>query len=57
MSLLERTLQAIQPLDVGAMEAARARQNTLTKPPGSLGKLDEHVLTFYTCVFSIFLCF
>ena len=23
------------------MEAARVRQNTLTKPPGSLGRLEE----------------
>jgi nicotinate-nucleotide--dimethylbenzimidazole phosphoribosyltransferase len=40
MSLLERTVQAIRPLDAAAMEAARARQNVLTKPPGSLGRLE-----------------
>jgi nicotinate-nucleotide--dimethylbenzimidazole phosphoribosyltransferase len=41
MSLLERTIQSIQPLDAIAMDAARARQNRLTKPPGSLGRLEE----------------
>jgi nicotinate-nucleotide--dimethylbenzimidazole phosphoribosyltransferase len=40
MSLLEQTLQAIRPLDAAAIEAASARQNTLTKPPGSLGRLE-----------------
>jgi nicotinate-nucleotide--dimethylbenzimidazole phosphoribosyltransferase len=41
MSLLEQTIQSIQPLDTAAMDAARARQNRLTKPPGSLGRLEE----------------
>ncbi len=40
MSLLERTIQSIQPLDTAAMDAARARQDRLTKPPGSLGRLE-----------------
>ena len=31
----------IKPLDKEAMAAARARQDTLTKPPGSLGRLEE----------------
>jgi len=31
----------IQPLDQEAMAAARARQDTLTKPAGSLGRLEE----------------
>ncbi len=31
----------IKPLDAGAMAGARARQETLTKPPGSLGRLEE----------------
>ncbi len=39
-TLLERTLKSIQPLDAGAMAAAQARQNTLTKPTGSLGRLE-----------------
>jgi nicotinate-nucleotide--dimethylbenzimidazole phosphoribosyltransferase len=33
--------QIIPPLDHAAMEAARERQNTLTKPPGSLGRLED----------------
>jgi len=40
MSLLERTVQTIGPLDAAAMDGARARQNMLTKPPGSLGRLE-----------------
>jgi nicotinate-nucleotide--dimethylbenzimidazole phosphoribosyltransferase len=31
----------IRPLDHGAMDAARARQAQLVKPPGSLGRLEE----------------
>jgi nicotinate-nucleotide--dimethylbenzimidazole phosphoribosyltransferase len=31
----------IKPLDEAAMEAARARQAQLVKPPGSLGRLEE----------------
>jgi nicotinate-nucleotide--dimethylbenzimidazole phosphoribosyltransferase len=31
----------IAPLDRSAMDAARARQGLLTKPPGSLGRLEE----------------
>jgi nicotinate-nucleotide--dimethylbenzimidazole phosphoribosyltransferase len=41
MSLLERTIQSIRPLDAAAMDAARVRQERLTKPPGSLGRLEE----------------
>ncbi|MGB7538382.1 MAG: nicotinate-nucleotide--dimethylbenzimidazole phosphoribosyltransferase [Anaerolineales bacterium] len=41
MSILDQTVRAIRPLDATVMEAARARQNTLTKPPGSLGRLEE----------------
>lgn len=32
---------AIPPLDESAAAAARARQDSLTKPPGSLGRLEE----------------
>jgi nicotinate-nucleotide--dimethylbenzimidazole phosphoribosyltransferase len=39
--LLTRTIQAIHPLDEAAMEAARARQPNLTKPWGSLGRLED----------------
>jgi nicotinate-nucleotide--dimethylbenzimidazole phosphoribosyltransferase len=38
---LEEIIANIQPLDEAAMRAARARQDTLTKPPGSLGRLEE----------------
>lgn len=38
---LDRILKAISPLDAGAMEAARKRQDSLTKPLGSLGRLEE----------------
>jgi nicotinate-nucleotide--dimethylbenzimidazole phosphoribosyltransferase len=39
--LLSNTIEMIKPLDRGAMESARARQDTLTKPQGSLGRLEE----------------
>ena len=38
---LEDIIKNINPLDEAAMQAARARQNTLTKPRGSLGRLEE----------------
>ena len=38
---LESTIQDIGPLDTDAMQAARQRQQELTKPPGSLGRLEE----------------
>lgn len=41
MDLLNRTIAAIQPLDNTAMEAARTRQADLTKPAGSLGRLED----------------
>lgn len=34
-------IQAITPLDEAVMEAARVHLDRLTKPPGSLGKLEE----------------
>ncbi|MEV1289688.1 nicotinate-nucleotide--dimethylbenzimidazole phosphoribosyltransferase [Micromonospora sp. NPDC049679] len=39
--MLEATLAAIRPLDGAAMAAARWLQARLTKPPGSLGMLEE----------------
>ena len=39
--LLANTVEMIKPLDEGAMAEARARQDMLTKPPGSLGRLEE----------------
>lgn len=41
MSLLSITASQVRPLDVAAMTAARERQDRLTKPPGSLGRLEE----------------
>jgi nicotinate-nucleotide--dimethylbenzimidazole phosphoribosyltransferase len=41
MSLLDETLAAIRPLDANAAAAARARQDGLTKPRGSLGALED----------------
>lgn len=38
---LPQILKQIKPLSKKAMEAARARQNELTKPRGSLGRLEE----------------
>ncbi len=39
--LITKTLDRIAPLDNAAMSTARMRQNQLTKPSGSLGKLEE----------------
>ncbi len=39
--LYETLLAEIQPLDAAAAAAAQARQNILTKPQGSLGRLEE----------------
>lgn len=39
--LMSRTIAAIGALDESAMAAARERQLELTKPPGSLGRLEE----------------
>jgi nicotinate-nucleotide--dimethylbenzimidazole phosphoribosyltransferase len=41
MSLLETTISRIGGLDQAAMAAIRSHQNNLTKPPGSLGVLEE----------------
>ncbi len=41
MNLLTRTLEKIKPLDKAATDTARTRQDTLTKPAGSLGRLEE----------------
>ena len=38
---LEEIIKDIKPLDEAAMRSARARQDTLTKPRGSLGRLEE----------------
>ncbi|GHO84010.1 nicotinate-nucleotide--dimethylbenzimidazole phosphoribosyltransferase [Dictyobacter formicarum] len=38
---LNALIEKITPLDSGSVEQARARQSQLTKPPGSLGRLEE----------------
>ncbi|MEG0391910.1 MAG: nicotinate-nucleotide--dimethylbenzimidazole phosphoribosyltransferase [Anaerovoracaceae bacterium] len=38
--------RTIEPLNEGAMKQALARQETLAKPPGSLGKLEELSVQF-----------
>jgi len=39
--MLEQVLRSIRPPDEAARSQAQARQNSLTKPPGSLGRLEE----------------
>ncbi|MBI2852063.1 MAG: nicotinate-nucleotide--dimethylbenzimidazole phosphoribosyltransferase [Chloroflexi bacterium] len=39
--LLTETIKKIKPLDGSAVEQARRRQDRLTKPQGSLGRLEE----------------
>jgi nicotinate-nucleotide--dimethylbenzimidazole phosphoribosyltransferase len=41
MEILSRTLQAIEPPHPASMEAAQGRLDSLTKPQGSLGRLEE----------------
>ena len=41
MTKLQRIIRQIKPLDAEAMHLAQARQDTLTKPQGSLGRLEE----------------
>ncbi|MGH2588617.1 MAG: nicotinate-nucleotide--dimethylbenzimidazole phosphoribosyltransferase [Dehalococcoidia bacterium] len=41
MDIIRSTTDRIAPPDAPAREAAAARQATLTKPPGSLGRLEE----------------
>ena len=46
-SLLE--FAPVLPPDVGAAEAARARQDTLTKPRGALGRLEDLSIWIASC--------
>ena len=39
--ILSKTIANIKPLDVTSMEKAKAKQDMLTKPIGSLGRLEE----------------
>ena len=41
MGKIKETIEEIRALDVAAMESARARQDTLTKPLRSLGVLED----------------
>jgi len=41
INFLEQLISRIKPLDQEAMDAARSRQNTLTKPAGSMGRLED----------------
>ena len=41
MTLLDDTVAAIRPLDAAAVAAARTRQDSLTKPRGALGALED----------------
>lgn len=41
---LAETLGGVRPAAAGAMRRAAARQLTLTKPPGSLGRLELKAL-------------
>ncbi len=45
-SILATTVRQIGPLDETAARAARARQDELTKPQGSLGRLEELSIQF-----------
>ena len=40
MTLLQTTLDAIRPVDAEVLAEATRRQDDLTKPPGSLGRLE-----------------
>jgi len=46
MDLIEQTLTAIAPLDLAARREASARLDSLTKPAGSLGYLEDLVLQY-----------
>jgi len=41
MAKIKEAIERIEPLDGDAMESAKARQNTLTKPQRSLGVLED----------------
>jgi nicotinate-nucleotide--dimethylbenzimidazole phosphoribosyltransferase len=41
MKLFEKTMQEIRAIDPGWIDSAKKRQLELTKPPGSLGRLEE----------------
>ena len=45
-TLLELTLAAVRPVDRSLEPAVRAHLDDLTKPPGSLGRLEELALRY-----------
>ncbi len=56
-SSLSEIINRIEPVDKGVMELARKRQDSLTKPRGSLGKLEEvsvRVAGMRRCICSTF---
>ncbi len=40
-ALIQRTIEAIRPVDAAVISRAETRQGRLTKPPGSLGRLED----------------
>ena len=46
MGLVEQTLAAIAPLDLVARRSVSARLDSLTKPAGSLGYLEDLILQY-----------
>jgi len=44
LDALKKYLSRIEPLDIEAMARAKARLDSLAKPPGSLGKLEDIVV-------------
>src|SRR5688572_9446854 len=47
MPLLEETLAAIRPPDAVARAAARERLDRMTKPPGSLGRVEDLAVALF----------
>ena len=46
MSLLQEALSKIQPIDSSLSKRVQARLDNLTKPQGSLGRLEEFALRY-----------
>jgi len=46
---LDQAIAAIQPLHEAAEQTARSRLDSLTKPPGSLGRLEQIVARYAGC--------
>ena len=53
MRLLEETIQQIMPLNQEAMKEAKVKLDSLSKPIGSLGKLEDlcvQLAGIYECI-------